>query len=91
MIYINHTFRNPWSDRFELLYGFAKTLTKNKALEIEAYRSDTILEYEIKFTIREDHSGLTIGLGLLSYTIRLQIYDTRHWNYATKSWEVYES
>jgi hypothetical protein len=91
MIYINHTFRNPWSDLFKPVWSWGKKLTKNKALEIEAYRSDTIIEYEIKFTIREDHAGLIIGLGLLSYTIRLQIYDTRHWNYANKCWEVYES
>ena len=86
MIYINLTIRNPWSDRFEHVKAWAGQLFFNKAWEIEIYRSDTIAEFESKFTVREDHAGIMLGLGLFSYTLRAQLYDTRHWNYAEKRW-----
>jgi hypothetical protein len=81
---------NPWSDLFKPVWSWGKTVTKNKAIEVEVYRSDTVAEFETRVTVREDHAGLTIGLGLLSYTLRAQFYDTRHWNYEKKAWEVYE-
>jgi hypothetical protein len=72
------------------VWSWDKKLTKNKAVEIEVYRSNTVIEFEARLRHREDHAGLTIGLGLLSYTLRAQFYDTRHWNYEKKAWEVYE-
>jgi hypothetical protein len=81
---------NPLSNRFEPTWSWGKKLTKNKALELEFYRSNTIVEFESRLTFREDHAGLTLGLGLFSYTLRAQFYDTRHWNYDKKVWEVYE-
>jgi len=89
MIYINLSLLNPWSDRFEPVWSWGKSLFKHKAVEIEYYRSNTVAEFETRLTFREDHAGLTLGLGLFSYTLRLQFYDTRHWNYADKCWEVY--
>jgi len=90
MIYLNLTFRNPFSDKFEHVYATGSRLFKHKAWEFEIYRSDTIAELETRITIREDHAGVKLGIGLLSWTINLQFYDTRHWNYNTKTWEVYE-
>lgn len=90
MIYINLTLMNPWSDRFEPVWSWNKKLFRHKAIEIEYYRSNTVAEFETRVTAREDHAGLTLGLGLLSYTLRAQFYDTRHWNYAEKRWEIYE-
>ena len=90
MIYINLSLKNPWSDRFEPVWSWNTKLTKNKAVEIEVYRSNTVIEFEAKLRHREDHAGLTVGLGLLSYTLRAQFYDTRHWNYEKKAWQVYE-
>lgn len=90
MITINLSLTNPWSDRFEPTWSWGKKITKYKAVEVETYRSDTVVEFEARFKVREDHAGLTLGLGLFSYTLRAQIYDTRHWNYEKKAWEVYE-
>jgi hypothetical protein len=90
MIYLNLTLRNPWSDRFEMIRSWAGRLSIHKAWEVEIYRSDTLAEIETRFTIREDHAGVTLGLGLFSYTLRAQFYDTRHWNYEKKAWEVYD-
>ena len=90
MIYINLSLLNPWSDLFKPVWSWDKKLTKNKAVEIEVYRSNTVAEFETRLRFREDHAGLTIGLGLFSCTLRAQFYDTRHWNYEKKAWEVYE-
>ena len=90
MIYINFSLMNPWSDRFEPVWSWGKSISKHKAVEIEVYRSNTIAEIEARLRFREDHAGLIVGLGLLSYTLRAQFYDTRHWNYEKKAWQVYE-
>ena len=82
MIYVNLTVKNPWSDRFEIIRVWSGQLLKHKAWEVEIYRSDTVAEFESKLTVREDHAGITLGLGLFSYTLRAQLYDTRHWDYA---------
>jgi hypothetical protein len=91
MIYLNLTLENPWSDRFEHLYVWARTLPFHKAWELEIYRSNTIAEVELKFRMRENHAGLTLGLGLFTWTMRFQIHDTRHWNYEKGSWEEYDN
>jgi hypothetical protein len=90
MICLNLTIRNPWSDRFEIVVAGGKKITQNKAWEFEIYRSDTVIELETRITVREDHAGVVLGLGLLSWTVRAQIYDTRHWNYETKKWVQYD-
>jgi hypothetical protein len=90
MIYINLTLRNPWSDKFEHVRAWDGRLFKHKAWEVEIYRSDTVAEVEAKVSVCEDHAGVTLGLGLFSYTLRAQFYDTRHWNYAKKEWQTYE-
>ena len=81
---------NPWSDRFDPGYCWSKKLTKNKAWELQAYRSNTIVEAYLEFTHRQDHAGLRIEFGLFTFSITFNIYDTRHWNYADKRWEVYD-
>ena len=53
---------NPWSDRFEPVWSWGKSISKHKAVEIEVYRSNTIAEVEARLRFREDHAGLTIGL-----------------------------
>jgi hypothetical protein len=90
MIYINFTIRNPWSDQFEHVYAKSGKLTKYKAWEFESYRSDTVAEFETRITIREDHAGVMLSFGLLSWTVRAQIYDTRHWDYEAKQWAKYD-
>jgi hypothetical protein len=90
MICLNLTIRNPWSDRFEIVVSRGKKITQNKAWEFEIYRSDTVIELETRITVREDHAGVVLGFGLLSWTVRAQIYDTRHWNYETKKWVQYD-
>jgi hypothetical protein len=90
MIYLNFSLINPWSDCFEPGWSWGKAVSKYKAIEVEVYRSNTVAEFETRLRFREDHAGLTLGLGLFSYTLRAEFYDTRHWNYEKKAWETYE-
>ena len=89
MIYLNLTVNNPWSDRFNHVFAKSGKITKHKAWEFEVYRSDTIVEFETRLSIRQDHAGFQLGFGLFSWTVRFQLYDTRHWNYDKSQWEVY--
>jgi len=90
MIYLNFSLMNPWSDCFEPVWSWGKAVSKYKAVEVEVYRSNTVAEFETRLRFREDHAGLTVGLGFISYTLRAQFYDIRHWNYEKKVWETYE-
>ena len=89
MINLNFLLTNPYSDRFEHVYGKDGKLTKNKSWEFQIYKSDTIVELEFRLAHRTDHAGVKLGIGLLGYTVSFQLYDIRHWNYDTKCWEVY--
>jgi hypothetical protein len=90
VIYLNLTIRNPWSDRFTPVVARGGKITQNKSWEFEMYRSDTVVELETRITVREDHAGVMLGFGLLSWTIRAQIYDIRHWDYEAKQWVQYD-
>ena len=90
MIVLNLVINNPWSDRFEPLRAWGGKLFKHKAWEFEIYRCETIVELEARFSIRTDHAGLTVGLGLFSYALRAQLYDTRHWDYNTNNWITHD-
>jgi hypothetical protein len=89
MIYFNFTLRNPFSDKFKNLFARSGKLSKYKAWEFEVYQCDSIIEAEGKLSFREDHAGIAFSIGLFSYVARVQLYDTRHWNYDRQQWEIY--
>lgn len=92
MIYFNINIRNPfWVDRFDNLYcKSGPTFWKNKYWEIQIIKNDNLLRYEFEFTIRQDHAGANLELGLFGYEIHFTIYDCRHWNYKLGKWENYD-
>lgn len=91
MININLQLVNPWSELFEPLRFWHGSVTKNKAWELQTYRSNTVAEFEFRFSLgREDHAGLTIGLGLFSWTAQFSLRDVRHWDYENNCWVEYE-
>lgn len=78
MITINLCITNPWSDRFEPLWSWGSRIVTHWAWEFEIYRCDTLAEIELRVAPNQDHAGVTLGLGLLSWALRAQIYDVRH-------------
>ena len=89
MIYINVGVSNPWGRPFANLWNRSGLITNHKAWEAELLQTRTLIGFEISYTRRQSHAGLTLELALFGYSISFQIYDTRHWNHITNSWEVH--
>ena len=93
MIYFNVNIRNPfWWDRFENIKCWSgSTPFKHKYWEVQTMKSCELLRIEFDWTIRQDHAGIRLELGLLGYQIDFSIYDNRHWDTKTDSWMKYDA
>ena len=80
MINFNLGLRNPFSNRWNTFFYKDGLIGKNKAWEIQAVTDSNIVNIEFSLTVRGDHSGITIGLGLVGLTVMFCLVDTRHWN-----------
>ena len=80
MINFNFGLRNPFSDRWDNIFNRSWVFAKHKAAEFEVYCDTTVVSMSFRWTMRQDHAGMCLELGLLGYTVSLQYYDTRHWN-----------
>ena len=89
MIYLNLNIRNPWSDRFENIKNWSGQITKYKCWESQVIKTNNWFRFEFQFTVRQDHAGLGIELGLFGWELHNTIYDSRHWDYDKQCWEVY--
>ena len=79
-------------DYFKNLGSISGQLFGNKAWELEhTYYSGSLFDIDINGSIREDHAGFEMCLGLFGYGIHFHIYDTRHWNYELNKWETYSN
>jgi hypothetical protein len=60
---------------------------KQKSCEI-TYDSQILfnLEFQIKFS-GDDHAGPFFEISVLGLTIRMSIYDCRHWDYELNKWQ----
>ena len=87
---IRFELRNPFDrwDFFKNLGCVYGKLWRFKAWELEhSYYSPLLLDFELCWTMAQDHSGFEFGIGILGYGIHFRIYDTRHYNYDTKQYE----
>jgi hypothetical protein len=90
MIFLQFNIRNPWSDRFvNIGCWHGNTFIKNKFWEIQIYKGSDIVDIFLRLTHRQSHAGLHLGVGLFGINIEFQIYDNRHWDHETKSWEIH--
>ena len=87
MIYLSAGLSNPWGKPFANLWNRTGLITNHKAWEVELLQTRTLIGFEFGYTRRQSHAGLTVELALLGYSVSFMIYDTRHWNYETGSWE----
>jgi lipoprotein signal peptidase len=63
---------------FGCLFG---RISQHKAWELEhSYYSPLLLDVQVRCTHKQDHAGISVGLGLLGYGVSFRIYDKRHWN-----------
>ena len=89
MIYISFRLSNPWGRPFNNLWNRSGLITNHMAWEAEILQTRQLIGFEINYTRRQDHAGLTLELALFGRSISFQIYDTRHWNPETGTWEVH--
>ena len=81
MININLNIRNPFNRNFKRLWGCARsTPFAHKFVEFHLYKDNSIISININWTVRQDHSGLNVEIGLLSYCFDFNFYDSRHWD-----------
>ena len=91
MIDLSFTISNPWSKTWRPLWSRSyNTPFKNKHIEIETMRDNTIASFEFKITANQSHAGLYLGLSLLGHRINFTFYDSRHWDYTHNRWEIYD-
>ena len=89
MIHISFGLSNPWGQPFDNLWNRSGLITNHKAWEVELLQTRTLIGFEFSLTRRQSHAGLTVELAVLGRSLCFMIYDTRHWNPETGSWEVH--
>ena len=89
MIYFNINIRNPWWwDRWNNIKCWSgPTFLKNKYWEVQLMKCEELFRIEFNWTIRQDHAGIELELGLLGYKISCNIYDCRHWDHVKGTWQ----
>jgi hypothetical protein len=89
MISFSFNLSNPFSSRWDNIYNRSAVLGK-KAVEFEIYRDTTIISLSFRWSIMQDHAGMSLDIGLFGYTVSAQYYDTRHWNEEAGRFYIYE-
>ena len=91
MIYFNFNIRNPyWWNRWEGIKHWAGgTPFKHKFWEVQIMKNSELFRIEFGWTVKQDHAGINLELGLLGYEIHFTFYDNRHWNAEEGRWMVY--
>ncbi len=90
MLHLNFQITNPFSDRFKNIKCWSgATPFKNKFWEIQLMSTTDLICFKFSCTIRTDHAGLNLELGLFGYNIDFNFYDNRHWDYINGRWEIY--
>lgn len=78
MINFDFHITNPWSTRWHILYSRCLRLTQHLYCEFAAYRTHSVIDCVFRFTVKGDHPGLSLQLGVLGYSLALTVYDSRH-------------
>jgi hypothetical protein len=93
IINIRFELANPFDrwDYFRNLGCVSGKLTRFKAWELEhTYYSPLLFDFEMRWNHKTDHAGIEFGIGIFGYGVNFRIYDTRHWNSATDTWEEHD-
>ncbi len=89
MLHLNFQIHNPFSKRFKNIKCWSgATPFKNKFWEVQVMATNDLLIFSFSCTIRQDHAGLNLELGLFGYNIDFNLHDNRHWDYIGERWET---
>ena len=92
MIRVDFYIENLWAkNKFDNLFNRSKKISTNKVIEFEiCYYSKNLFEFKLDINwMGRDHAGPEIEIGVFGYSAHLHLYDSRHWNHITNSWEEY--
>jgi hypothetical protein len=69
-------------------FEFFLALIGEWGLELNLYRQCQWAWIDLKFSIDRciDHAGFHFYFEVIGFSIQLEIYDSRHWNYEAKRW-----
>ena len=72
---------------------FDHKVTENKRFSFEISTHSEWSWFNVNFHISRkcDHSGIRFVIELIGIGIYSELYDRRHWNYETDSWDVNEN
>lgn len=85
MIQFGFLLSNPWSLSFKLLCCRSFALTKNKTIELNLYRTSSIIGAFLDVTAgRHDHVGFSVALHLFGFNVEFSFYDNRHYIFQVK-------
>jgi hypothetical protein len=84
MIHINFNITNPFSKRWNIVTT-KHWLFGNKGIELNFYKTNTIVNISFDIRTRTDHSGFNFMLGLLGIEGEVSFYDIRHWDSRTNN------
>lgn len=92
MIYFNINIQNPgWRNRFDNIKCWSgSTPFEHKFWEVQIMKCTELFRVEFDWTVRADHAGVKLDLGLLGYEIAFSFYDNRHWDYENNCWKNHE-
>lgn len=91
MIYIGLNIENPFSNRFDNLYCKEYLYGPHNAIEMQLMKDISFIRFSFRWSVRTDHAGIELEVGLLGYSISINTHDTRHWDYDSDNWEVYSN
>lgn len=92
MINLRLVLENPWSrGKFQNKWSKTKKLWGHRVFEMQLYKFSTdLLGFAVNTGWRgRDHAGPEFELMLFTYTLVIKFYDSRHWDYDTNKWQVY--
>jgi hypothetical protein len=95
MIRFAFSIKNIWAKDLphKDYFYYHKRISENKSFETQIYSSSAYNFFKLYLDASwrgEDHAGPSLEIELGKYRIDIKIYDHRHWDYETGSWEVYD-
>lgn len=87
MSYIGFSISNPFvSPMLETIWSTTKPVSKNKFIELEVFKMNTIFNFEIIFGRNISDATVSIEFGMFNISVLLSLFDSRVWDHFNNTW-----
>ena len=87
MLNFDFFIRNPFNKvNWKTVYYKDINLSENKTIDVNVDKSNAILGFGFRWSVRQSHAGVMLEFGFFGYDISIEISDKRHWNRNTNQW-----